>query len=106
VQVRNLVRNRHLATSIGDVGWAQWRTTLASTAAGVGKRVVAVPPADTGQGGSGCGERALKRLSVRTHVCPACELVLDRDANAAVNILRAGPSGANVGRWAGGPRVA
>jgi transposase len=31
-----------------------------------------------------------KRVRVRTHVCPACGLVPDRDANAALNILRAG----------------
>jgi Putative transposase DNA-binding domain len=43
-----------------------------------------------------------KSLSVRTHICPRCGLVLDRDANAARNILesgRAGPSGGNVARW-------
>jgi putative transposase len=33
-----------------------------------------------------------KRLSVRTHVCPRCGLVLDRDENAAVNMLREGHS--------------
>jgi putative transposase len=52
--------------------------------------VLAVPPAFTSQDCSGCGERVPKSLSVRTHVCPACGLVLDRDENAAKNILRAG----------------
>ncbi|HEV2461259.1 MAG TPA: transposase, partial [Ktedonobacterales bacterium] len=53
-------------------------------------RAVAVPPAYTSQDCSGCGERVPKSLSVRTHVCPSCGLVLDRDEHAALNILRAG----------------
>jgi putative transposase len=40
--------------------------------------------------GSRCLQRVAKSLSVRTHVCPSCGLVLDRDENAALNILRAG----------------
>jgi transposase len=41
-------------------------------------------------GAAVCVQRVAKSLSVRTHGCPSCELVLDRDANAALNILRAG----------------
>jgi putative transposase len=40
--------------------------------------------------GSRCLQRVAKSLSVRTHVCPSCGLVLDRDANAAKNSFRAG----------------
>jgi putative transposase len=90
VRVANLVRNRHLGKGIGDAGWAQFRTILECTAAYAGKRVVAVPPAHTSQECSGCGERVPKRLSVRPHVCPRCGLVLDRDANAAQHLVRAG----------------
>jgi putative transposase len=90
LRVANLVRNRHLSKSISDAGWAQFRTILECKAAYAGKRVVAVPPAYTSQDCSGCGERVPKSLSVRTHVCPRCGLVLDRDANAALTILRAG----------------
>jgi putative transposase len=90
VRVANLVRNRHLAKSIADVGWAQFRSTLEYKAVCAGKRVVAVPAQYTSQDCSGCGVRVPKSLSVRTHVCPHCGLVLDRDENAAVNILRAG----------------
>jgi transposase len=49
-----------------------------------------VPPAYTSQDCSGCGERVEKSLSVRTHICPSCGLVLDRDENAARNIQAAG----------------
>ena len=41
--------------------------------------------------GTRCTQRvANKSLSIRTHVCPCCGLVLDRDESAAQNILRAG----------------
>ncbi|HEV8194232.1 MAG TPA: transposase [Ktedonobacterales bacterium] len=97
LQVANIVRNHHLAKSIADAGWAAFRTILDGKAAYAGRRVVIVPPAFTTQDcsgslpdGSPCPERIQKALSVRTHVCPRCGLVLDRDQNAAVNILRVG----------------
>jgi hypothetical protein len=97
VQVRNLERNPHLAKSIGDAGWAAFRAILTSTAAYAGKWVVAVPPAFTSQdcggvlpNGSRCTQRVATTLSVRTHFCRCCGLVLDRDENAALTILRAG----------------
>jgi putative transposase len=55
VRVANLVRNRHLATSIADAGWAQFRTILEAKAACAGRRVLSVPPASTSQDCSGCG---------------------------------------------------
>ncbi len=51
--------------------------------------VVAVPPAYTSQDCSECGKRVKKSLSTRTHVC-SCGCVLDRDENAARNILYLG----------------
>lgn len=104
LRVANMVRNRHLAKSISDAGWAAFRSILVAKAACAGRRVVAVPPAFTSQDCSGCGECVPKSLSMRTHVCPSCGLVMDRDENAAVNILRAGqarqaltwPDGASV----------
>jgi putative transposase len=90
LQVANMVRNHHLAKSISDAGWAQFRSILAFKAACAGKRVIAVPTQYTSQDCSGCGERVPKGLSVRTHVCPSCGLVLDRDENAARNIFWAG----------------
>ncbi|HKW22157.1 MAG TPA: transposase [Ktedonobacterales bacterium] len=90
LRVANMVRNPYLAKSISDASWGQFRTILEAKAACAGRRVVALPPAYTSQDCSGCGERVLKSLSVRTHVCRACGLVLDRDENAARNILRAG----------------
>ncbi|HEX8032212.1 MAG TPA: transposase [Ktedonobacterales bacterium] len=90
LRVANLVRNTHLSKSVADAGWGQFRTILEGKAVYAGRRVVAVPPAYTTQDCSGCGERVPKSLSIRTHVCTSCGLVLDRDENAARNIQWAG----------------
>ncbi len=90
LQVANMVRNRHLAKSISDAAWGQFRAILEAKAACAGRQVIAIPAHYTSQDCSGCGERVPKSLSIRTHVCPSCGLVLDRDENAAINILRAG----------------
>jgi putative transposase len=79
-------RKAGLNKSIRDAGWGRFLSILACKAAWAGKRVEAVNPAYTSQDCSGCGERIQKRLSVRTHVCTNCGLVLDRDENAARNI--------------------
>jgi putative transposase len=79
-------RKAGLNTSIQDAGWRQFLSILADTAACAGKRVEAVNPAYTSQDCSGCGERIQKSLSVRTHVCTNCGLIMDRDENAARNI--------------------
>ena len=51
--------------------------------------IVAVSPRYTTQDCSGCGFRVKKTLSMRSHICPHCGLVVDRDWNAALNILAA-----------------
>ncbi len=90
LQVANLVRNHHLAKSISDAGWSQFRSILECKAVWAGKRVVAVPPQYTSQLCSRCGAYVQKSLSVRTHMCPECGLVLDRDHNGALNVLQSG----------------
>jgi putative transposase len=100
LRVAHLVRNRHLAKSISDAGWAAFRAILDGKAAYAGRRVVAVPPAFTSQDCSGCGERMPKSRSVRTHICTSCGLSLDRDENAARNLQWAGQALRGV---AGGP---
>jgi putative transposase len=75
-----------LNKSIQDAGWGHFLWILAFKAACAGKRVEAVNPAYTSQDCSGCGERIYKSLSVRTHICTTCGLILDRDENAAKTI--------------------
>ncbi|MCF2150750.1 transposase [Desmonostoc muscorum LEGE 12446] len=90
--VLGLVRNRHLAKSISDAGWYTFRTWLEYFGHKYGKVTVAVPPHNTSQNCSNCGEKVKKSLSTRTHICPHCNYVEDRDVNAAINILRLGLS--------------
>lgn len=87
VQIANLVKNHRLASSISDAAWGQFLSWLRYYGQIAHVPVVAVSPHFTSQDCSGCGERVRKTLSMRTHVCPACGLVLDRDENAARNIL-------------------
>jgi putative transposase len=85
-------RKAGLNKSIQDAGWYSFRQILTCKAECAGKRVVEVPPAYTSQDCSSCGERVEKSLSVRTHVCTNCGLLLDRDENAAKNIKWLGQS--------------
>ena len=87
LQIRNLVKNHKLAKSIHDAAWGQFLGWVKSYAVMHGIEVVAIPSQYTSQDCSGCGERVQKTLSTRTHICPNCGLILDRDENAALNIL-------------------
>jgi putative transposase len=85
-----MVQNHPLAKSISDAAWSQFRSILTTKAESAGRKVAAVDPAFTTQDCSGCGYRAKKKLSERWHLCPMCGLSLDRDTNAAINILALG----------------
>ena len=89
-RVAHLVQHAPLAKRIGAAGGAQLRTLRAGTAAYAGRRVGAVPPASSSQDCSGGGARGHQRVSVRTHACTSCGLILDRDEHAASNIQAAG----------------
>jgi len=92
LNVKGLVRNRHLAVGISDAGWYTFRLWLEYFGHKYGKVTVAVPPHNTSQNCSSCGEKVKKSLSTRTHVCPHCNYVADRDLNASINILKLGLS--------------
>jgi len=87
LQIRNMVRNRRLAKSIHDAGWGIFLHWLAYYGTVHAIQILAVPPHFTSQQCSECDTIVKKSLSVRTHVCPRCGLVMDRDQNAAKNIL-------------------
>jgi putative transposase len=77
-----------LNKSIADASWSMFRAILTQKAESAARVVIAVNPAYTSQDCSECGYRVKKTLSERIHVCPCCGLVLDRDVNAARNILK------------------
>jgi putative transposase len=91
LRIKNLVKNHCLAKSINDAAWYQFREWLEYLGDKHGKITIAVPPQYTSQNCSNCGETVKKSLSTRTHKCQ-CGCELDRDENAAINILRIGLS--------------
>jgi putative transposase len=87
LKIANLVKNHHLAKSISDASWGRFLWWVQYYGAIHDIPIVAVAPHFTSQDCSGCGTRVKKSLSTRTHLCWHCGLVLDRDHNAARNIL-------------------
>lgn len=87
LQIKNMVQNHHLAKSISDASWSQLIQFTSYKAEWAGKIVELVNPKGTSQTCSGCGKTVQKNLSERVHNCHFCGLVIDRDHNAAINIL-------------------
>ncbi len=92
LNVKGMVRNRHLARAISDCGWGEFRRQLEYKTARAGRRLVVIdrwyPSSKTC---SACGHRlAALSLSTRHWTCPGCGTRHDRDVNAAKNILAAG----------------
>ena len=88
LQIRNMIKNHHLAKSITDAGWGQFIQILKYKAENAGKEVIEVNPKGTSQTCSVCGNIVKKDLSIRIHNCPFCSSILNRDYNAALNILQ------------------
>lgn len=87
LNVRGMAQNHCLAKSISDAAWSSFRECLTSKAESASREVYAVDPSYTSQDCSACGYRAKKKLSERWHLCPMCGASLDRDTNAAINII-------------------
>jgi len=89
--VSNMVKNHCLAKSISDASWYQFRVFLEYFGKVFGRITIAVNPAYTSQECHNCGAIVKKSLSTRTHICK-CGGEMDRDHNAAINILNRGIS--------------
>ncbi len=103
LKTKNMLRNGNLARSISEQTWGKFITLLDEKAESAGGKMVEVDPGGTSQECSNCGATIKKDLSVRTHKCD-CGLEMDRDVNAAINILHRGLAsiaGGNVTRMAG-----
>lgn len=83
-------KSRGMRKSIMDVAWSQFIGMTISKAADAGRTVILINPRNTSKECSHCGKLVEKMLSNRIHRCPVCGLVLDRDVNAAINILQRG----------------
>ncbi len=90
LNTKGMMKLHSLAKSIGDAAWNQLIRSTTYKAESAGRSVVLVNPAYTSQDCSQCGNRAKKALSERVHRCGMCGLELDRDLNAALNVLARG----------------
>jgi len=102
LHIQNMVRNHRLAKSISDASWGQFLEILSHSAESAGAAVIAVEARGTSQECSGCGVVVQKSLKERIHCCWKCGLILDRDVNAARNILARGlgrPIGESAGSY-------
>src|SRR6266702_4730887 len=81
LQIRNMVKNLHLAKSIHVAGWGTFISWVKAYGLMHHVPVIAVAPQFTSQECSACGALVKKSLSVRTHICTSCGVVLDRDHN-------------------------
>ena len=101
LNVSGMVRHPGFAKSIHDASWSTFISMLAYKAEKAGGQLVLVDPKYTSQRCSSCSELVPKSLAVRTHSCPHCGLTIDRDWNAARNILQAvvGLGQPNVTQW-------
>lgn len=82
----------YFSKSIADAGWGTFIRMLTYKAEDAGKYVIPVNPYHTSQTCSNCGTLVKKKLADRQHECPDCGLSMNRDLNAAHNILKLGTS--------------
>ena len=102
LNIQGMVRNHHLAKSIADASWNTLIQYTVYKAESAGKLVVSVDPGNTSKKCSDCGNiKHDLKLSDRIYHCEVCDLTIDRDLNAAINIRNIGII--NVGR--GTPEV-
>jgi putative transposase len=90
LSLNRMSKNHRLAKSIMDAAWGEFTEKLLYKAEYAGRGFVKINPAYTSQDCSRCGFRKVMPLCARMYECPSCGLLLDRDHNAALNILRVG----------------
>jgi len=82
----NMVKNKKLSRSIMDSSWGTFVQKLEYKC----KLLVEVPARNTTINCCRCGNKVPKSLAVRIHRCDKCNLVMDRDYNASINVLQKG----------------
>lgn|SRR5690625_4387735 len=91
LNIKGMVKNKHLAKNIHEVSWNQLINFTMYKAENAGKKVKLVNPHNTSQQCSSCGEIVKKTLAQRKHIC-SCGYTAHRDINASINILHRGLS--------------
>ena len=101
LNVSNMVKNKHLSKSISDASWSAFFKWCGNIAERDGFHFHQVDPKNTSQICSNCGQKSPKKLSlaIRTFNCQACGTSLDRDHNAAINILLRAAAALRGERW-------
>ncbi len=92
-QLRSISKSRKMTNRYNDASIGRIRARISDVAESARRKVVLVDPKGTSQLCSRCGTAVKKGLEVRTHHCPVCGLKIDRDVNAAINILNRGWTG-------------
>ena len=88
LNIKGMIRNRYLAKSITDASWSRFLQQLKYKAEEAGIWAIEVNSKNTSQMCSGCQNLVPKTLATRNHKCLKCGLTIDRDINAARNILQ------------------
>ena len=101
LRISNMVQNKHLSKSISDVSWATFFQWCGNIAERDGFHFHQVDPKHTSQTCSCCGIKAPKKvaLAIRTFNCQFCGTSIDRDHNAAINILFRAAAALRGERW-------
>ena len=93
INIKRLIskeKTRKLRFAQSEASWRKLTDMVDYKAAGMGTEVIYVDPRNTSQLCSECGRMVKKDLCTRIHHCPHCGLEIDRDINAAINILKRG----------------
>ncbi len=101
LHIGNMMKNHRLAQSIQSASWNRFIRMLSYKAESAGMTVVAVDPRRTTKECSNCGKIIDMPLSERVYACGRCGIRIDRDINAAINILRRATAG-HAGSYARG----
>ena len=99
--IANMVKNKHLSKSISDASWGTFFEWAGNIAERDGFHFHQVDPKNTSQTCSACGKKSPKKLSlaIRIFECKFCGTSLDRDHNAALNILFRAAAALRGERW-------
>lgn len=89
LNIKDMKSFRNLNRAIKDCAWSKFVNKLSYKAEKADKKVTKVDPRNTSKMCSNCGKMVEKDLSIRIHRCE-CGLVMNRDLNAAINILNRG----------------